>query len=456
MHVEFRDRNGRSEPTPNGVLVRPLRFGWAAVGGPLDAEIEASGSRDGLVNLLNRLGHEVRISNIYGQLVWWGYIEEVVISLGAYQLGMSLAEMYNRVAVAYTYQDVDNFVRRGTTDWHEHTESVNTYGPKELLYSASELDSLDSAESLAQALADRLGDPIRIMQIGEGEPDTARIRCRGFYSTLSWRYYKQLAGRVVYDVYNGDQVLGVGWEYTGRLVFDEERTTIYQVGAHHGYRSGDKIVISGTTHNNGTKTVGTATNADLIFRTIPSDVRFTASDDIYAPPGSFEGIKVDDWILIEGSSAGNNGMHQVGKVRLSIPYPDNPSITVDHIEVVDSTNQEGPTGPITITRMGYLRTEEGLTNEGPTAGTIRAWGIRLAQSFTLPHDVGSWTAHEILLRIRKQGTPTDGVRVSLCANQDNAPGTVLAQATLNHDQLGISYGWVAAVVQIGIITDDVA
>jgi hypothetical protein len=64
-----------------------------------------------------------------------------------------------------------------------------------------------------------------------------------------------------------------------------------------------------------------------------------------------------------------------------------------------------------------------------------------AQSFQLGVATG-WYASRILVKVRKQGTPTDNMRVSLYSNSAGSPGSELAYAIADGATLPTDYNWV--------------
>ena len=440
MQVAFHRISGDALAVPDGLVVKPTTMVWEAVGGPNEAELDVQGEREGLANLYRLLGQAVTIYNDLGEKSWWGYVNEVSVSLGKYQVGLTLEDVYNTVAIAYTYQDADNITQRGTTDWFQNGASVAEYGRRELLYSYSDLDSLSHAEDLAQLLANRFAQPVRTLSMGGGGIEGAKLLCRGWYDTLHQRYYQNLAGRLVYDVYNTGHGIGVGYSYAGDVMFDSTERKVFQIGEASGFKEGDKVVISGTSNNNKTVTVQEKTEVTSISYT-SSGIRFTATDDLYDSNQGFDGIQPGDWILVKGSTS-NDGMYKVGKVEFGI---DDGGTTSDHIEldlpVSVTLTAETAGASVTIKRESYFQTAENLTDEGPTSATLTAWGTKIIQSFTLPVDAGDWDAVNILLRVRKVGSPTDHLYVRVYTDNAGVPGTLLEDTYLSYSYFGTEFGW---------------
>jgi hypothetical protein len=169
------------------------RYSHTAFGGPKSATIEATGSLEHLFELINHLRAPVEIVNDFGDVVWWGYVSEVLINLPTASYGVDLTTMYNRVAVAYTDQGI-----RYTTDWSEDEYSVAAYGKKELLLSLSDAFDTGAAQYQAIQLANSRY-PIPVLKFSGGKESTATLTCQGWYGTLEWTYYANPIGKESYE-----------------------------------------------------------------------------------------------------------------------------------------------------------------------------------------------------------------------------------------------------------------
>lgn len=78
----------------------------------------------------------------------------------------------------------------------------------------------------------------------------------------------------------------------------------------------------------------------------------------------------------------------------------------------------------------------GLQAFGDAASTTK-----VAQSIQLGSSRG-WSADQVALRVKKEGSPTDNLTVELCADGTSAPGTVLASATLAGASVPEHLNWV--------------
>ncbi len=174
-------------------------YSWAAIGGPKEARITATGDRAQLYSLLNHLRAPVEILNDLGEAVWWGYINAVNINWDGIGFGCDLDSMSNDVAVAYT---ADNM--RFTTQWSSDADSVAEYGEKELLLTMAEATATDALQRRDTYLAGAKY-PIPILTTAGARSGSCRITCRGWLDTLEWKYYTNATGKESYEADNGEE-----------------------------------------------------------------------------------------------------------------------------------------------------------------------------------------------------------------------------------------------------------
>ncbi len=403
---------------PYGVVLSPQNYDKKVIGGCAQAEIQAEGPTLSLWTTLQWLGHRVIVYNRYQSPVWWGIIDEVEIALGSSVVGLSLRNMRNRVAVAYT-SDTDGVTTRGTTDWEDDTESVTRYGYHEHLASLSDTN-LEQAEAKRDAILNAVGKPAPIISIGDSGSTVATIRCIGYWQTLEWRYYQQLAGLEAHDESGGsEQLLGQG--FTGTSIGFSKHGKIHDLaGKMDAFIAGHSIEITGSTSNDMAVLIESSTDEQL--RTYASGaIDFDANDDIRDLTNQqLDFIATSDYINVTGSSVGGN--NTTYRCRQS---------GADAIVVGPQTVTTSAAGPtITIVRGNSIATDGATVREFPGATvTLTTHGEQIAQSFSLEANT-SWTVNSILVRMRRVGAPADNVTVDLCADSAGAPGTVLDTCTV--------------------------
>jgi hypothetical protein len=190
LYPVFWQRNGQASLVLPRVTWQVERLSWRAVGGPKLATIEAAGAPVALWDLVELLRCPAELRNAQGQAVWWGYVAEVEVQVDAITVSVSLDTMANRVAVAYAYTTADNPTgARATTAWAEDAESVAEYGTWERLESSSS-DDTTTAASLRDSVLAAQRYPVAVPQIAPtARGIRASLQCRGWWETLSRRYY---------------------------------------------------------------------------------------------------------------------------------------------------------------------------------------------------------------------------------------------------------------------------
>lgn len=414
LTAELEDDGNNSVPWPPGVTVAPLSLGAEAQGGFDLADLQADGPPAALWALLSALGKRLRIRRD-GSALWAGMVNEVILNLGAIQVGLTLKGMYNRVAVAYSYDDAAGDSQRATTSWAEDAESIARYGYSELLFSLSNVTQMQ-AEKQRDTLLANFGKPLPILQIVKGSQPSAIVRAEGLMKTLGRRYYSQPAGLEEHPDGGGQQPLGqggsgtnIGFTQDGRIHdFGNRLSTL----AANGY-----IQVTGSASNNGAHLLeSSGTDGEPTYTA--TSIYFDPTDNVHDSAAGLSFLSDNDIITITGS-AGNSGTRRVK------------SSGSDHMTVSTPPNivYELPGPSVSITQAGSVRTASTLVNELPGASvTLVVHGQKVAQSFSLAANT-SWTVNKVAVRVQKVGAPADSVKVELCANSGSVPGTVLASGT---------------------------
>jgi len=433
--VEFFDKNGVTWLPPAGLTFEPQSWSAMATGGPDDAKIKVKGQAFSLWELLRILAYEVRIRGATGRLLWWGYVHEVTATVGGTTVGLTLETMYNAVRILYSYEDEDGAPQDAETAVSSNSDSMTRYGRKEMLYSAGDADAT-SAEKLRDKFKAIHEWPTVIAESGDSDDDEATIECRGWWHALEWEYYADPTGREIFDTQNGQQV--VGWELSSDAVaFTQSDKTIYHNGvAFRALNVDDKITISGSTSNDGTYTIEDSADRNGQRSYTATTIRFQADEEIFDDADDASGlgfVDKNDFILISGTTSGSNDRYW----RLN-------DAAADHLVIQKwwsyniATQSAGPS--VTITRLLKLRVTEALNNgyPGPTV-TITVPGEKVYQKWTPTS--GTWDAATIAIRCWKEGTPSDNLKVELCANSGGYPGTVLADATVAGSAIAKQATW---------------
>lgn len=142
-------------------------------------------------------------------------------------------------------------------------------------------------------------------------------------------------------------------------------------------------------------------------------ISFQANDNIYDSAPTFAWIKAGDEITVIGSSqGGNNTTWEVQNVQQS-----------NHINVEpDNIVTSGAGASVTLIR-----------------GSVRCH--KVAQSFEIVGDV-AWKAFTIAVQVKREGAPTDSLRVELCSDSSGSPGSVIDYADMPFSGITDSLAWV--------------
>lgn len=425
MIVEIRTSGGDTISIPANATLTVTGYDGEAVGGPKSAEMTLVGPQSALWQATRWLGYRVTIIAATGQRVWYGMLHEVVIATGSLEVGLSLAGMYNRVAVAYTYTPPGGAVERATTDWAENSESVLRYGYKELMYSMSDTN-LTQAIAQRDTLLAAFGAPQPVLSITPGGAPMATLRCVGLYDTLDWRYYSDSAG--LEEHASGGQQQPVGQGFTASAIGFTSDGRIHDSGNRLDELLSDiRVQITGSTSNNGAHLItGRGSDGESY---IASTISFDTTDDVLDSASGMGFLSSDDIITITGS-ASNNGTMRVK------------SAAADHITVTQSISVEAAGASVIIAQFGSVATDTTFTNELPSATvTITAHGQKIAQSFSLAAD-NTWTVNKIEINCKKVGAPADSMQVDLCSDSAGSPGSVLATDTVASADIGADSDWI--------------
>ena len=219
------------------LALRPLRWAWRAQGGPDFAEIGVDGDEEMLWQMLAWLRCPITIYSD-GVPVWWGYVADAAFSSSALAVAVSLEDMYNKLAVAYSLVEAGSQTvgERATTAWVSDTTSTGEYGTKELLGSIDGATST-TAEAVRDVLLTQHRYPRAIPQASGQYGSGGRLICLGWYSTLGWRYYANSAtASTVTTTQIGAIVTGVG-EFLSADIVDASGVSSSE------YRNGDNTAL---------------------------------------------------------------------------------------------------------------------------------------------------------------------------------------------------------------------
>lgn len=437
--VRVLDRSDNAVLLPSNVTLLPQRWSSEAVGGPRGAEIALAGSADGMLALANWLGYQVNILAA-GELVWWGQINALSVTADGLTREITLDGVANRIKVLYSERLPGGSLAGQETAWSEDAASVAAYGKRELVHSASGSLTETQALALQVRLLAALAQPQKRLRIG-GAQAGGRIVARGYWQRLTDVYYQQFAGLEEFVASSGSPVpvgLGVtsaylafGGKTSARLIHQ-----VYGRLLNFADYAGLKIVVSGTTTNDGVRTIVGGTRQSAFSYTTDT-ITFDPADDIADSEAGLGLLSDQDVIWISGAAtAANNGAKLVKTTGSA------------HIEISPGWSGgdivAGAAGPdVTILRGNSIEVEEAVVNEKPngsTNETITAYGQRIYQTFSLASNV-TWTVARIEIRVRKVGSPSDNLRVRLVQDSGGTPGTTLETVTVAPGDISTTTDW---------------
>lgn len=422
MFVKILDRD--KLPITAGVDLAVVNYDAYARYGPHTATIEATGAAAALEALRRWIGYYAIIYNGNNRPVWWGKITGIDAPHGVNTVDVSLADMYNRVQVLYTYQAGDSLAVTGATSWVEHAKSVDTFGRKELRHS---LGQASAAQANAAALTILSKSALAPVGLSLSRNEAAVIRCEGLGKLLDWTYYDDPVGFVGYDGVD-DIEHPLGWGTTSNQIGFADKAIHKMIGTLGELPANEIINISGSALNNGTRTTAGSNGKPEDYTA--TTISFAPSDDILDTAKGLGFVRMGSFIMVSGSP-GNSGAHLVdGTARDHITTDTGIGGTID---------TEGAGVAITIHQSASLDINEDVKAEAPGAFVTLTGTPRLAYSFT-PTGVTAWPAHEIWVKARAVGTPGDALRASLYSNNAGAPGVQLDTGTVSG--ISKSSGWV--------------
>ena len=338
-----RDFTPRLQPSAEAV---PTRLSWSSPGGPDTAVIALRRLRGDPWSAAGLLRCPVLIRDAWGRSAWWGYVSSLAFpTAGAGRAGpgysvLDLEPMANQVKVAYLsarpgYPDVG---LPATTGWQSLPESIALFGYKERIVRLGPVSAVQASQRQAIELADH-GYPVASLQLtpsplgeGRGEvPFPVLVFCRGWYATLGWRTYANLAGLEACDTLGlGVQALGdaiahrrlaQSFSLPASWMVERVAVRVRKVGL-----PGDSLVIA--LHNDASGIPGALLTSEAL-----SGPSIAASDMTYRevilpyPPALASGTT--HWIVISRSGGADAANYYSLDVDESLSYPQG-SLEIDN------------------------------------------------------------------------------------------------------------------------------
>ncbi len=423
LSVEILDRDKIAIMPTVGLTVD--RYSSNAMGGPVNATINVTGTTEALLELRRWLGYYVVIRNENNTAVWWGKVYECDAPYGSLAVGASLRETFNRIKVLYVY-GVATGVAHGETDWLSNDRSIEAYGTKEMRHTAGEATA-DTATTMAQKLLNHGGAARQELSLGVTR--TGTLRCIGLWETYDWTYMANPQGRAVYAGYDNIEQ-SIGWGTTSADIGFADRAIHRMASGLTSPPNGELVRVSGSSLNNGVHILGGSVGERETL--VSTTISFEPGDDILDSASMLGFIRSGTFIEVAGS-AGNSRYHLVdseGRGAIST------STTVTGAILTEAA---GPS--VTIVQGASVGLVGDVWPEIPGASVTLAGVSRLAFAFSPPAEGLNWPVAEVWLRLRRVGNPGDNIRVTLYTDSPGAPGTLIEYAEVAGTALGESTEW---------------
>lgn len=194
LQVSFTSRDF-SAPLHPGLRIKPLFLSWSAFGGPDRARLGVEGTGDQLFDLAGMLRCPVTVSDSKGIPVWWGFVDEISIFLTGSHFKISLAELFNKVQVRYSFLSPDGkLADHMETGYASNVASQKEYGIREMCLHRENIEET-IAEELRDTFLERHAWPhSQLSQRVELAQPHAELKCSGWFSTLDWQTYENRDG----------------------------------------------------------------------------------------------------------------------------------------------------------------------------------------------------------------------------------------------------------------------
>ncbi len=194
FQINFQARDF-SAPVNHGLRISPITLSWSAFGGPDKAHLHLQGRSERLLETAGLLRCPVEISDGFGVMVWWGYVDRIEINFEGVRFAIALGALFNKVKVSYSFISPDNkLADQLETDYAENLASQLEYGIREIVLHEDNLDEF-FAEGLRDTfLALHAWPRTELNEKTSKNEMYAEIHCSGWFSTLKWLTYQNLDG----------------------------------------------------------------------------------------------------------------------------------------------------------------------------------------------------------------------------------------------------------------------
>lgn len=206
LYVTLLERDFVASMARPGVRLEVESFETRDIGGAYTATLRATGDPQALDQLVTRLRCPVEILDARERLAWHGYVHEVKVSRGNAEYGVTLDGLANRVSISYSRTDAggETPVQHTLTSWAEDSGSIALYGYREAIESMSQATQTAAETRRDELLAERRYPRQLLAPLARPGQASARIICRGWWSSADWRYYSSTNYGVMYSPAGGE------------------------------------------------------------------------------------------------------------------------------------------------------------------------------------------------------------------------------------------------------------
>jgi len=193
VHFTTRDHNPAHQMSD--FKITPLACSWTAFGGPDQASFKIEGPPEKLLLLVAMLRFGVTITDQNFDPVWWGFVHSIHVNLSGSQIDLSLDQLFNKVKVFYSFMSPDNKVSdQYETDFAHDLTSQAEFGIKERAFQILNIDDIQADALRDTYLKNYAWPKSGLITRSKSGQNYVIFRCKGWFHTLTWRYYQNLDG----------------------------------------------------------------------------------------------------------------------------------------------------------------------------------------------------------------------------------------------------------------------
>ena len=177
---------------------------WRLPGGSNEAIISAPVQDPNSISLClirSWLGQAVSIHNPAGEILWRGWIEEILLDAQRLRFGWSTQKLLSRVIARYPQASplLDPLKNWQYTDWVEHPERLEQLGAKETLLSLQEVDPNKARHAAAMQLYQQgLDDSQTLVLLPQKRVPQLSMRLKGCWHRLDWTLDGEESGLIAH------------------------------------------------------------------------------------------------------------------------------------------------------------------------------------------------------------------------------------------------------------------